>query len=205
MALTKRSGPETRAAILDVALELFTSRGYQATSMREIADALGIKKASLYYHFAGKDEIVRSLFDQRGAEAEEMLSWIAGQPPSPELVKTAVLKWVDSSSAQKLRGIRFLAANPLLVRTLDARTGERIGSALGTLADALAALLPGHTPGDALQLRMALLGINAAVAAAARGDFTDDEILAAARRSATVLIDAVLARQQPIERARSAP
>lgn len=33
--------------------------------MRQVAEALDIKKASLYYHFAGKEDILRSLFDQR--------------------------------------------------------------------------------------------------------------------------------------------
>jgi AcrR family transcriptional regulator len=192
--LSRRSGPETRAAIRQIALRLFTSQGYEATSMRQIAEALDIKKASLYYHFAGKEDILRSLFDQRSAEAEQLLDWIVGQPRSPELVKTAVLRWVDSFSADKLHGIRFLSANPLLTRNFDAQSGERIGSALTALADTLAGLLPHPAPAGTLQLRMALLSINAAVEAAANGDFTDEEILAAAHTSAETLTDALLTR-----------
>jgi len=56
-----RSGEDTRAAIQRIALELFTAKGYEPTSMREIADALGIRKASLYYHFAGKDDLLIEL------------------------------------------------------------------------------------------------------------------------------------------------
>jgi AcrR family transcriptional regulator len=149
--------------------------------------------ASLYYHFAGKEEIVRSLFDRRGAEAEQLLDWIARQPPSPELVRTAVLKWVDSFSAEKLHGIRLLSANPLLVRSFSTQPDDRIGSALARLVDALAVLLPGRAPVDVLRLRMALLSINAAVDAAARGDFIDDEILAAAHRNAIILTDSLIA------------
>src|SRR5436305_2496711 len=97
--LSRRSGPDTRAAILRVALRLFTAQGYEATSMRQIAEILGIKKPSLYYHFAGKEDIVRSLLDQRSSEAEKLLDWITTQPQEVELVKTAVLRWVDSFSA----------------------------------------------------------------------------------------------------------
>jgi AcrR family transcriptional regulator len=174
---------------------LFTTQGYEATSMREIADALGIKKASLYYHFSGKQDIVRSLFDQRGHEAEDLLEWVAGQPGTPDLPKVAVLRWVDSFSSEKLHGIRFVAANPLLIRTIAANCDDRIGSALAALVDALAQLLPHHTAIDILQLRMALLSINAAIDAAADGPFTDDEILASARRHATAVMDSMLASQ----------
>ncbi|MEU8234111.1 helix-turn-helix domain-containing protein [Actinoplanes sp. NPDC048967] len=191
---TRRTGPETRAAILRVALELFTKQGYDATSMRQVAEVLGIRKASLYYHFAGKEEIVRSLFAQRGDEAEQLLKWVVAQPRTIELVKAAVLRWVDSFSADKLHGLRFLSANPLLVRSLTAQHDNRIGSALAELVDALVALLPHRTAVDALQLRMALLSINAAVQASAQGDFTDEEIVAAARRGATVLVDALVER-----------
>jgi AcrR family transcriptional regulator len=123
--------------------------------MRRIAEILGIKKASLYYHFTGKEDIVRSLFDQRSSEAEQLLDWVAGQPPSADLVRTAVLRWVESFSADKLHGIRFLSANPLLLRAFATKGGEQIGSALTQLADTLAGQLSGAGPVDALQLRMA--------------------------------------------------
>ncbi|BCJ49201.1 hypothetical protein Asp14428_06760 [Actinoplanes sp. NBRC 14428] len=100
---------------------------------------------------------------------------------------------MESFSGDKLHGIRFLSANPLLVRTL-AQDGNRIGTTLSTLVDALAALLPNPAPADVLHLRMALLSINAAVEAAGPDTFTDDDILAAAHRNATILIDALLAR-----------
>jgi AcrR family transcriptional regulator len=49
---------------LEVAARLFTSKGYAATSTREIAEAVGIRQASLYYHFAGKGEIVTEVLAQ---------------------------------------------------------------------------------------------------------------------------------------------
>jgi len=51
----------TRERILDVALELFSERGYDKTSLREIADRLGITKAALYYHFDRKEDILLEL------------------------------------------------------------------------------------------------------------------------------------------------
>ncbi|MEU4195445.1 helix-turn-helix domain-containing protein [Kribbella sp. NPDC026611] len=188
----RRSGPGTRAAIQRVALELFTRKGYEATTLREIADELGIQKPSLYYHFKGKADILQALFDERGDEAEELLAWIEEQPQRPELVRTAVLRWVETFSAEKLRGIRFLAANPLITHSLEGGANDRIGSTLERLVNVLAGLLPDQSPSNVLQLRMALLSINAAVHASAATSFTDEEILIAARANAVATLDALL-------------
>jgi AcrR family transcriptional regulator len=51
----------TRERILEVALDLFIRKGYAATSMREIAEPLGISKAALYYHFPSKGHIMLEL------------------------------------------------------------------------------------------------------------------------------------------------
>jgi AcrR family transcriptional regulator len=51
----------TRERILDVALDLFTEKGFDGASLREIAERLGVTKAALYYHFASKDDILLAL------------------------------------------------------------------------------------------------------------------------------------------------
>ena len=51
----------TRARVLDAALALFTERGYAGTSIRDLADRLGMTKAALYYHFASKEALLREL------------------------------------------------------------------------------------------------------------------------------------------------
>lgn len=76
----------TRERILDVALELFSDQGYEKTSVREIAERLGITKPAIYYHFSGKDDILISLhlrlheigrraFDQMGRLPGGVESW----------------------------------------------------------------------------------------------------------------------------------
>ncbi|WP_241255510.1 TetR/AcrR family transcriptional regulator [Candidatus Protofrankia californiensis] len=49
---------DTRDRILAVAVQLFNERGYAGTSIRDIAERLGMTKAALYYHFASKDMIL---------------------------------------------------------------------------------------------------------------------------------------------------
>ncbi|MGD0984060.1 MAG: helix-turn-helix domain-containing protein [Acidimicrobiales bacterium] len=51
----------TRQRILDIALDLFITQGYDATSIRQIAERLGFSKASIYYHFASKQDILMAL------------------------------------------------------------------------------------------------------------------------------------------------
>jgi len=55
------SPTSTRERILDVALELFNEQGYDKTSLRQIAERLGVTKAALYYHFARKEDIFLEL------------------------------------------------------------------------------------------------------------------------------------------------
>lgn len=51
----------TKQEILDAALELFSVQGFEATSVSQIADAVGIRKASLYSHFENKQAILDAL------------------------------------------------------------------------------------------------------------------------------------------------
>ncbi len=52
---------DTRARIQAVARELFVRQGVQQTSLRQISDELGITKPALYYHFASREDLVRSV------------------------------------------------------------------------------------------------------------------------------------------------
>ena len=56
-----RSGTGGRAQILDAAAELFIEQGYGAATTRQIADAVGVRQASIYYHFGNKQEILAEL------------------------------------------------------------------------------------------------------------------------------------------------
>ena len=58
----------TKQEILEAALELFSVQGFEATSISQIASAVGIRKASLYSHFESKqailDELVKEVLEQ---------------------------------------------------------------------------------------------------------------------------------------------
>lgn len=190
----RRTGAETRALIRRTALRLFTEQGYDATSLRQIADELGINKASLYYYFDSKQAILEALFDERGDEAEALIGWLKEQRPAPDLLERAVLRWVDAFSTAKLQGIRFVASNPRLAasRPGDASRastpGGRIGGGLAAFVDEAAKLLRDPSPENEVLLRMSVLSINAAVHASAHSDLSDDAIIAAAKKAARLLL-----------------
>lgn len=74
----RRPGGTAREQILDAAAELFTTAGYANTSTRKIAEAVGVRQASLYHHFATKDDILDALLagtvDQPLKLATELLA-----------------------------------------------------------------------------------------------------------------------------------
>src|SRR5690349_20166356 len=188
----RRDGAETRMLARRIALRLFTEQGYEATSLRQIADELGINKASLYYYFDSKEAILQSVFDERGTEAEQLLTWLREQPRTPKLLAAAVLRWVDTCTAEKLQGIRFMNANPLIARTLTSRHGgNRIGASLNHFIDELATLLPDRPPPHVLLLRMAVLSINAAIQAAPSAGASDEDVIAVAQRAARAVLGEV--------------
>jgi len=62
---------ETAEIILDKAHELFAEKGYERSSMREIAQRVGISKAALYHHFKNKEEILFTICVRAGEMLNE--------------------------------------------------------------------------------------------------------------------------------------
>jgi AcrR family transcriptional regulator len=58
MNLIDRRHEQTRAAIADVAVALFTERGFAETSMEDVAEAAGVSRRTAYRHFPSKDDLV---------------------------------------------------------------------------------------------------------------------------------------------------
>ncbi|WP_066306871.1 TetR/AcrR family transcriptional regulator [Bacillus sp. FJAT-29814] len=63
----------TKDKILDVAIDLFSQKGYSGVSIREITREVGIKESSLYNHFQNKDEIITTIFSMFQEELAKTL------------------------------------------------------------------------------------------------------------------------------------
>lgn len=64
---------DTRVRLLETALGLFTEHGVEGTSLQMIADALGVTKAAVYYHFKTKDEITEAVAEPALRELSSIL------------------------------------------------------------------------------------------------------------------------------------
>lgn len=67
------TSPDTRAHIIDVALDLFSTQGYAGTSLREVAERMGFTKAALYYHFSSKEQLVAELLQPLFADIDALI------------------------------------------------------------------------------------------------------------------------------------
>ncbi|NDL57729.1 TetR/AcrR family transcriptional regulator [Phytoactinopolyspora mesophila] len=70
----KDVAPDTASRIREVALDLFSRNGYEKTSLREIAEVLGITKAAVYYHYRSKVDILDDLLRPIADEEEKILA-----------------------------------------------------------------------------------------------------------------------------------
>jgi AcrR family transcriptional regulator len=78
----RRPGMTARDEILDAAGELFTTLGYTGTSTRTIAEAVGIRQASLYHYFNTKDDILCALLSQTVTPTLSIIESLSGAEPA---------------------------------------------------------------------------------------------------------------------------
>ena len=99
---SRRPGNTAREEILDAAAELFSKIGYAGTSTRRIADAVGMRQASLYHHFATKDDILDALLAGTVDEALALAADLIAQPgPTAERLYALVVGDVSQLCASR--------------------------------------------------------------------------------------------------------
>ncbi len=100
--------------ILDVATRLFAERGYEGASMNDVAEQVGMRKASLFYHFATKDALYEAVIDRLIASLHEPLEAIyASSGTYAERLDALTRTLVEAL------GSRPYAARLLLRETMD--------------------------------------------------------------------------------------
>ena len=97
----EHAAASTRERILDVALDLFTDQGFDATSMREIAERLQISKPAIYYHFASKEEILMALHMRLHEFGRVALARLTGQTVTLQLWGSLLEEMLDQMMAQR--------------------------------------------------------------------------------------------------------
>ena len=123
-----------------MALELFAEQGYEKTSLREIAERLGVTKAALYYHFKSKEDIVHSFTDDYFEEIDHLLDWAKDQPQTEETQREILDRYVGIVLAGS-EVFHFLEQNRAAVQGMEA--GKERFARFRDRLDALVDLLAG--------------------------------------------------------------
>jgi AcrR family transcriptional regulator len=120
---------DTKRSILDAAIDLFASRGYHESSMRNIASVVGIKAASLYAHFKNKESILAAILAEYKTElaklriSDSRLAEIVGTY-SPETILVEGFKTIRRGvSAPRTEKIMRLLFNEMFKNPIVAAFG----------------------------------------------------------------------------------
>ena len=149
---------DTRTRIQKVALRLFNDKGYDATSLREIADEIGVTKAALYYHFKTKEDIVTSLVEDRTAVIERLMGWSRTLPHTTEGRRAFITRYAEELHvAGVMETMQFFERNPTALK--DHPSAKRMRDAMISLVDSLAP--PGAPLAERLRYNMAIFAMHA--------------------------------------------
>lgn len=107
-----------RANILKAAEELFSEKGFDATSVGSVAKKAGVNKALIYYYFENKDDLIHSLFREIILEMGEKSAEHATLRDNPVAVREKIAKEIDFLAERK----QILAL--LLMETLKSNNSE---------------------------------------------------------------------------------
>ncbi|ASW56577.1 TetR/AcrR family transcriptional regulator [Plantactinospora sp. KBS50] len=171
---------DTRSRIQEVALELFTEQGYERTSLREIAERLGVTKAALYYHFKSKDDIVNSFVQDRIDRIDELVARAQERPRDAANRRDLIEEYADEIfGGHSHRVMHFFEQNQTVLKSLTA--GQMMRDRMTQLADVLAG--GDASPTNQLRAILALFAVHTSWFAL-RGPNVDEQ----ERRSAALAV-----------------
>ncbi|UYO46557.1 TetR/AcrR family transcriptional regulator [Rhodopseudomonas palustris] len=155
--LRERKRRETLQRISDAALELFLDKGFDATTLDEIAEAAGISRRTFFYYFASKDDILTAYLGRRTDElrAAVLQSSSAGEPI--DVVCNALLKLASKFGDRKTIATAGLVSGSEFLGT---RAQSRYQTFEQGVADALFEIWPKKDRRDGLRL-VAMVSIGA--------------------------------------------
>lgn len=153
---------DTRDRILSAALRLFADQGYANTSLREIADELGVTKAALYFHFKTKEDILNGILlghiDALTAMVDAAAPYTSTLAGREDLLR----RLADYQATRSRHLMRLMRENFTEISNLP--FGAEIKNVQRKLFDALAG--PDATLSDTIRARTAFIAIQAALASA---------------------------------------
>ncbi len=115
----------TKQKILDAALDLFSTQGFEATSVSQIADEVGIRKASVYSHFASKKEILDELMREVLEEYERHSIFSETNRDKSSFLKDEKDLNIDTITQMIIGQIRYIIHEPQIAKIRKMLTIEQ--------------------------------------------------------------------------------
>jgi AcrR family transcriptional regulator len=181
--LRERKKRETREALARAGLQLFVERGYDATTLADIADAAGVSTRTIFAYFPGKEDLLFASFETMNEALERALA----ERPEGQDALAALREFILSEAHQKTDLDCMLDEVIAADETLSRHKRARIAQVQGVLAAAIAADL--GAPPDDVRASVAAASLTAAF-----------EVLAAqgSGSTATTSNDAIAAAIDPV-------
>jgi AcrR family transcriptional regulator len=136
-----KAGPVRKAEILTHAVNLFFSKGYEATTIDDILESVGISKGAFYHHFESKEELLEAFTDAMArsiaAHASSLLAEDCGEgerlnrflelgqriqhesEPAPVSAYAGLIRTNNSALYQRILGVGARTLKPILARILE--------------------------------------------------------------------------------------
>ncbi len=119
----------TKQEILNAALDLFSAQGFEATSISQIANAVGIRKASLYSHFENKQAILVAIVKEVLERYAEHSIFALANWDDPDFTKDKQDMTPDAA-VQMIQGqLRYILHDPAISRARKMLTIEQFQNA----------------------------------------------------------------------------
>jgi AcrR family transcriptional regulator len=179
----RRTG--TRDRIHDVALAVFSERGWDGATLREIAERLEITRPALYYHYRSKEDILASIHSDLARSVDGILGWARAQPATAATRAEILRRLAALMAGPWGTFIAFAQANEAAMRDLTAagEFAERMDSLAGLLT-------PSETVTGRMKARLALDALFMAGSRKRQLGGSDAERCQAALATASSLIEA---------------
>jgi AcrR family transcriptional regulator len=158
-AATPLSGAaDTRARLVDAAVELFNQHSFAGTSLQMIADELGITKAAIYYHFRSREQLLTGVVEPIFRQLEVVVDTAEGLRGVPARADAMLCGYAEIAVRHRAL-VSVLGGDPSVIRQLSTQPGwaELIERQMRLLAD----VEPG--PGGLVRATVVVGGIAGAV------------------------------------------
>jgi AcrR family transcriptional regulator len=168
----RSSEPDTRTRLLDTALELFSKHGVEGTSLQMIADAMGVTKAAVYYHFRTKDEITEAVAEPVVRRLGAIVREAGALRRRGAQIDHVLVEIVDMVITHRALAAVF-SSDPGVARALERSLHDE-----ENVKDCLTELLvgPDMDPASAVAAHVALAGIALAGGSPALAALPDEEL-----------------------------